>query len=270
MWQVFTRISVSPLVDSKADLRELNALTTRMYSIYSNLIEKNSSSIDGIKADVNIKIETKDVEITKLKEKIDDLKQSHSLKAEQVEELSKQNDKLSNDLEKLEDTNFKDSILISRLNGEVEEIKELRAENKAIKKDHKEIQESLNFMTNTNKELQVIINSNDSEIASLNTQLKVTEQEYKEELEDSKTKHKEDIEDMKDKYKRELENLKQDLKAEKAEKILKLKEEHQEEIKNLQDKNFEDREKLQDKYNERLDKMELSQIELQELKEQLK
>lgn len=257
------------IVDSKADLRELNTLTTRIYNIYSNLIEKNSSSIEGLKADINVTMETKDLEITKLKENIENLKENNNLKIEELEQLEEQNRKLSYDLDQAKDMNFKDSILISRLNGEVDEIKSLRAENKVIKKDHKEVEESLSFMTNTNKELQVIINSNEAEIDGLTTQLEVTEAQYKEELDDGKSKHKEEIEDIKAKHKRELENLKQDLKSEKAKEILKLKEGHQKEVKELQDKNFEDREKIQDKYNERLDKMELLQIEVQELKNKL-
>ncbi len=261
------------IVDNKSDLRELNTLTTRMYSLYSNLIDKNNSTIEGIKADVDDKIQIKEDELYNLKNKIMGLKEVNGLKIEEVTEISEQNKKLSEENNQLIGRASKDSMLIEKLNEEVEEVKELRADSKTMKVKYKEIEDMLTFMTTTNKELQSTIESNETMIGSLTTKLEEKELEYEEELEEKKSKYKENVDGKKIENEREIDNLKHSLKSKNVEEILKLKEEHQTEVKELQDKSFEDKEKLQDKYNERLDKVdqekEALQKEIQVLKNQL-
>lgn len=247
------------IVDSKADLRELNSLTTRIYGLYSNLIQRNNSSIEGIKADVNEKLESKDLAIIKLKNQIEELNETSDLRKEKIVEMKQLNESLVNELEELRSRSYKDTILIDKLNEEVEEVKELRIENKSISKEVKEIEKTLDFMANSNKELQAIINSNDQEILDLENTLEDTKLKYTEYLENKDIEHK-----------REIDNLKHELESDHMKEVLKLKEDYQNEIKNLQDKNFEDREKLQDKYNKRLDKSEEERSELQKQIEKLK
>ena len=62
------------LVDTKSDLKELNTLTSRMYNLYSNLIERNSISVEGIKADAVQELQSKDDIISELQNKIMELK----------------------------------------------------------------------------------------------------------------------------------------------------------------------------------------------------
>lgn len=247
------------IVDSKADLRELNTLTTRIYGLYSNLIQRNNSSIEGIKADVNEKLESKDLAITKLKNQIEELNETSNLRKEKIVEMKELNESLVNELEELRSRSYKDTILINKLNEEVEEVKELRIENKSISKEVKEIEKTLDFMANSNKKLQEIINSNDKDMLGLENTLEDTKLKYTEYLESKDIEHK-----------REIDNLKHELESDHMKEVLKLKEDYQNEIKNLQDKNFEDREKLQDKYNKRLDKSEEERSELQKQIEKLK
>lgn len=247
------------IVDSKADLRELNTLTTRIYGLYSNLIQRNNSSMEGIKADVNDKLESKDLVIIKLKEEIEELNESNNLKKEKIVEIKQLNESLVVELEDLKTRSYKDTMLIDKLNEEVEEIKELRIENKSICKEVKEIEKTLDFMANSNKELQEIINSNDQEIVEL-----------KDILEDTKLKYTEYLANKDIEHKREIGNLKEGLESDHMKEVLKIKEDYQNEIKNLQDKSFEDKEKLQDKYNERLDKSDEERSELQKEIEKLK
>ena len=258
------------VVDTKSDLRELNTLTTRIYNLYSNLIERNSSSIEGIKADIVEKIQDKEDVINKLKENIEELKLKNSIKSDEIKEIEEFNGKLLSELNQLRDRTDRDTMLIDKLSQEVEDIKELKIENSDMSKEIKEISETLNFMSSTNKELQNTIRLNEADIASMSQELEKVMSEYKQKLVDKDISHKEEVEKKDLEHLKEIDSLKQDLESESIKQTLILKEEHQKEIKILQDKSFEEKEKLQDKYNERMDKYEQEKAELQKQIEELK
>lgn len=258
------------IVDSKADLRELNTLTTRIYGLYSNLIQRNSSSIEGIKSDVNEKLESKDRVIIELKEKIEELSEIGSIKTYEMTVIKELNESLVSEVEQLRDRASKDTILINKLNEEVQEIKELKSENKALTKKMKEDKEALDFLDNSIKELQRITQIDTEEITKLKSKIEDKEAKYKKQLKEQKADYEKDSKNKEIEHKNEIDNLRQSLESEKLKEILDIKESYQNEIKTLQDKNFEDREKLQDKYSERLDKSEEEKRALQQQIEELR
>ncbi len=258
------------LIDTKSELRELNSLTTRIYNLYSNLIERNNTSLEGVKTDISDQIQSKENIIINLKDDIKKLNETNNNNLDKIAESNNINDKLLNELEQLKDRNSKDTLLIQKLTEELENSEQFKVENKTMEKQFKEMESSLHIMTEFNKQLQDTIELNDRDIDEVVGKLKDTQIKHQSELDNEKLKYEKSLEIIDAEYKREVSNIEQNLESKYMKETLKLKEDFQKEIKHLQDKSFEDKESLQDKYSERLDKVEQEKQILQKQIDELK
>ena len=113
------------LHNSEADLREL---TTRMYSIFSNMVERNNTNIEGVISRESERRQVKAESINKLEEAIEELKEKNYIGLKKTSELNKENEKLLEEIEILKNRASKDDIFIHKLTEEVKEIQMLRVE----------------------------------------------------------------------------------------------------------------------------------------------
>lgn len=206
----------SGISNTEADLSELNTLTTRIYDLYSNLIEKSNTNIDIFRSKMYEEIEDKDILIIELEEIIEELKNENHIQSEEILESSQSNEKLSTQIEDLTKQVSLDNNPMDKTNEEVEDIKRLREEHKNDIEKIRALEAALDSMTNINKEL-----------------------EYK-------------LDAINIEHQREIRILENDLEAKNIRDLWKVKEEYQKEIKGLQDKNFKDREQMLDKFSKHL------------------
>lgn len=129
------------LDNSEADLREINTLTTRMYGIFSNMVERNITNIDGLISKGSQNMQAKNDSIYKLEETVEELKQKNYVKLKKTEELNKLNEKLLEEIETLNNRASKDDIFIHKLTEEVKEMHILRVEEKTHREQIIKLQE---------------------------------------------------------------------------------------------------------------------------------
>lgn len=247
----------------EADIKELNTLTTRMYSLYSNLIEKSNVSIESLRSESSRSNQASNDIINELKGTIEELKKKNI-------DLNKLNEKLSLEVEELKERISKDNILIHKLTEEADNIKALRLDCDAEKQKAKDLEKSLNLMSIANKELQETININQSKLDVSNESLLEIQLKYQKELEYEKKKHQEELDNKIIENQREIDIIKHSLESKFINETLKLKENHQDEITAFQNKNYKNREEAQDKYIERLERMEAEKEDLKKYIEELK
>lgn len=176
------------LVDTKSDLKELNTLTSRMYNLYSNLIERNSISVEGIKADAVQELQSKEDIISELQNKIMELKADNLEQQDHRKQLDINIKEQSEELEVLRDRSSKDNKYIYKLEQEVEEIKELKIRNKELVQEVTQIREELENTTNINRELQIGSDNKRLDIEKLNDKIKEMDIKHKEKIEQEKFK----------------------------------------------------------------------------------
>lgn len=224
-----------------ADLEELNTLTSRIYSLYSNLIEKSNISRSNLKADFIDKLESRENFIVELQETLEELEKQNHIQSKQLLDSNQSNQKFLSQVEELTKRVSLDNNLIDRIAEDVEGAKELRIRNKIDTDKIKELEVSIDLINNTNKDLEETIKLNQDKLAARDTE-----------------------------HKREMNILRNDLESKNIKDSWKIKQDHQNEIKDLQDKNFKDREDVLNKYSERLDKVEHEKEDLKKYIEELK
>jgi len=209
---------IDAVVDSKADLKELNTLTTRIYNLYANLIEKNNTRLNLIKAESIDQTQRKELNIAKIKEQLELEIVNKDIKTHEVEELKNMNLELTEELEKLKFGINKDNKLIFKLEQEVEEIASMKKENKLLIEEIKVLKNEISIAKDLNKELQDVVNLN--EIKSVNSrdrfeiekqqEILKLKQDHQIEIQTIKTKRITDIEKQQDKYIKKIENAEQE------------------------------------------------------------
>ncbi len=99
-----------------------------MYSIFSNIVEKNNTNIESVISRESKRRQVKAESINKLEETIEELKQKNYIGLKKTSELNKENKKLLEEIDMLKNRASKDDIFIHKLTEEVKEVQILRAE----------------------------------------------------------------------------------------------------------------------------------------------
>lgn len=242
------------VIDTKSEIRELNALTSRICSIYNNLIERNDIALNNIKADFQEKLAEKDSIIEELNRQLDDYKVANDLLSDETDKLSREYDKLKKKKNELEKQSEKDYKLISKLEYETKELNQIREHNKQLLAEIKEFKEAFDELNKYSDELQSEIKEKDRMIDALQQQ----------------------INDMEISHKTELEDLKKRLEVEKQQEILDIKQKYQEmindkdrEVQTIRSEKLQALDQYQNKYMERIEKLEEDKIKLKDEIEKL-
>jgi len=228
-----------------ADIKELNTLTNRIYSIYSNLIERNSNNNDALQQEFALQLSQKDNTINNVKLKIEELGQRNDSLTKVHNDTREANRKLKEINEQLQELNNSYKLNISKLQEENIDLLGLRQENKLLSEQLETTRELLAQQQADNIKLTDNIKEKDSNIIQLNKA-----------IEDNKNEHTNDLDRIKIDHVHEIENLKDKLTLDKDKAILELKQIHQAEQEKVQSNHNEDIEQYQEKYKALLEQLE--------------
>ena len=131
----------SVIENSEADLRELNTMTTRIYNLFSNMSERNSTNIDGLIVGEHKMVQAKNKTNNNLEEKREELEQKNYIESEKTVEIYNLNEKLLEDIQQLKNRASTDDIFIHKLTEEVKEVQTLRAEVKTYREQIMSLQD---------------------------------------------------------------------------------------------------------------------------------
>lgn len=221
---------VSKVSSADADIKELNTLTNRIYSIYSNLIERNNNSNDALQVEFTEQLSEKDNIINNLKSKIDSVQQDHEELQDIFNSTCDEKIELEQSNSQLKKLNDSLELNISKLQEELIGLNELKEVNKKLSIDFEEHKKLLAAQQADNVKLQDSIKDKDITINQLNKN-----------IEDNKNEYVKIVDRLKKDHAKEIINITDKLNMDKDKAILELKQIHQQE-----------HEKLQEKYNNKI------------------
>lgn len=229
------------------DIKELNALTSRIYSIYSNLIERNNSGTNALQQEFSEQIKEKDLSIDGLKTKLEELKENYDMLQSTFNDTCKDKENIENRNAELQELNSSYKLNISKLNEKLVSLQEFKSINSKITNELNATKELLTKQQADNISLTDTINHKDYSIEHLNEIIEDNKKEHMNTLDRLSKNHESNIQSLKDKL---------DLERDKA--ILELKQLHQQELEKLQNKYNADISKYNLEYKKILEELEKS------------
>lgn len=236
---------VSKVSSTDADIKELNVLTSRIYTIYSNLIERNNSGTNALQQEFSEQIKEKDLSIDSLKVKLEELKEEYSVLQSAFNDSCKDKENIENRNAELQELNSSYKLNISKLNEELVSLQELKSINLKITNELNSTKEILTKQQSDNISLKDTINRKDYNIEQLNKTIEDNNKEHINILDRLSKDHESNIQSLKDK-----------LYLQKDKAILELKQLHQQEIEKLQNKYNADISKYNLEYKKILEELE--------------
>lgn len=216
---------VSRVSSTDADIKELNALTGRIYSIYSNLIERNNNSNSVLQQEFSEQLSKKDITIDSLKNKIEGLNENYELLQSAYNDSCKDKEDIEKNNIQFQELNNSYKLNVGKLQEELTSLQELKSINKGLNEEITSVKELLSKQQVDNIALNDNIKERNNSITQLNKTVENNKVVYAADLERLNKEHEKDIQSIKDK-----------LELEKDKAVLQLKQLHQEEIEKLQSK----------------------------------
>ena len=170
------------VMDTKSELKELNILTSRIYNLYSNLIEKHNIALNNIKADFQGKLSEKDKLIEELEKQLEECKITNENLSNKISKLNEEYFILKKKKDELEVQSEKDNKLIARLENDIEELHEIKKLNKELNKQIENFKKRIDELNKQNQLSQTIIKDKEREITNLQERIKAIEANYNEQL----------------------------------------------------------------------------------------
>lgn len=254
---------------SEADLKELNILTSRIYSIYNNIIERNNTGVDALQQEFSDRLQAKETEISELKakskeevealkQKLEDLKLENSELKADCSNVGAERNKIEKENQQLVELNNSYKLNISKQEEEIVRLQEVNTVNKKLtekieatqalltdsqskifeledkRKKLESEKENLNKLNSTlSKEAVALKNEHNNKIDILNKQHKNETENLRKSIEDKKDFEKEKA--LMDQEK-EFNNKIQALKEEFNKKLETAADHHQTKVETLQNK----------------------------------
>jgi chromosome segregation ATPase len=238
---------VSRVSSTDADIKELNALTSRIYTIYSNLIERNNNGTNALQQEFSEQIKEKDLSIDALKTKLEELKENYDMLQSAFNDACKDKETIENRNAELQELNSSYKLNISKLNQELVSLQELKSINSKITNELNATKELLTKQQADNISLTDTIKHKDYSIDHLNETIENNKKEHMNTLDRLSKDHESNIQSLKDK-----------LYLERDKAILELKQLHQQELEKLQNKYNADISKYNSEYKKVLEELEKS------------
>lgn len=170
------------VMDTKSELKELNILTSRIYNLYSNLIEKHNIALNNIKADFQGKLSEKDKLIEELEKQLEERKITNENLSNKISKLNEEYFILKKKKDELEVQSEKDNKLIARLENDIEELHEIKKLNKELNEQIENFKKRIDELNKQNQLSQTIIKDKEREITNLQERIKDIEANYNEQL----------------------------------------------------------------------------------------
>lgn len=170
------------VMDTKSELKELNILTSRIYNLYSNLIEKHNIALNNIKADFQGKLSEKDKLIEELEKQLEECKITNENLSNKISKLNEEYFILKKKKDELEVQSEKDNKLIARLENDIEELHEIKKLNKELNEQIENFKKRIDELNKQNQLSQTIIKDKEREITNLQERIKDIEANYNEQL----------------------------------------------------------------------------------------
>jgi chromosome segregation ATPase len=235
-------------VDTRAELKELNTLTSRIYNIYNNLIERNAIGVNNIRKDAQEQIQEQNVTIENITEELKQSKNKINELRNEKDNLVKENNKLSQQKDSLISQSIKDNKLITRLENDVKDLENIKNFNKELSSKIESLKNTLFEERELHNALQLAIQDRDKKIMELKKELSSEKERFNNELKNNQTTYA----------------------LEKQQAVLQLRQEYQEKINNknieiqhIKKENIDKIEKYQDKYIEYIKEMEENKLRLE-------
>jgi chromosome segregation ATPase len=236
---------IGNITGGDAELKELNTITNRVYSIYSNLIERNNTNNNSLQGEFAEQLTQKDNAISNVKSKLEVMEQEHevlqstfNIVCEDKKELESNNKQLQKFNDSLE---FNNSKLVEDTKG----IHDLREVNKGLSNQLEEYKKKLSDSQARNIDKDNLIKDAKYAISALNSKLEDNKNESVRIL-DTKIKE----------HTRETLLSNDRLEFAKSKALLELKSIHQDEMQSIQGKHNAEIEQYQLKYKLLLEQLE--------------
>ncbi|MCB2362200.1 hypothetical protein [Clostridium estertheticum] len=243
---------VRQVVGSDAELKELNTITNRIYSIYGNILERNNTRNNALQIEFGEQSTQKDAIINGVKEKLQEQKEEYILLQNTFNNCCEDKIKLEADnrqLQKLNDSlEFNNSKLVYDTNSLLEEKKV----NNKLSLELEELKKLLADSQTKNIDLDNTIKNNVTTINGLNKEIEKATADNNKSIIELQSKQDAAVEMLKEKAIYAKDKALLDLDKIHQEQILKLNNKREEEIEQYQNKITEH----QTKYNMLLDKVE--------------
>lgn len=237
-----TNVIADKVIDNKGDIRELNSLISRVYDIYANMINKSDNLLTDLQRQAAEKLEEKNELVQKLQDKLSSMHEQLVLASDDIKNLEQHKKELTEKVENLKVTIYKDSKYVEKLELELLELKGIKEEN---------------------KNLETELKSKEKEIKSYESRVS----EYKNNITDLQSKlvqKEKEKEDIKVKAKQDLEYQKSKLEMENKKSIYDIENMYREKLEELRLRKNTELDELQDKYVKMLAKTEQLRDELHE------
>ncbi|WP_298839727.1 hypothetical protein [uncultured Clostridium sp.] len=236
---------VSKVSNADVDIKELNTLVNRIYSIYGNILERNNTNIDNLQLELAQQLIQKDNVINSLKVKIEAITTEQELLTEAYNdscEDKKELDSNSIQLQKLNNSlEFNNSKLVEDTKG----LLLLKEVNNKLLNEIETLKSILATQQASNSELKDILKNNDFNISELNKKVEALTKDNVVSLEQ-----------LKDKQIIEMQQLKDKSSILSQREVLSLQKLHQEQLSQEQNKHNSIIETYQSKYKALLEELE--------------
>jgi len=219
-----------------AELKELNTITNRIYSIYSNLIDRNNTNNNSLQGEFGEQLAQKDISINNLKAKTEELSKENEVLQGAFNTLCEDKKELENtniQLQKLNDSlEFNNSKLIEDTKG-LQEFKEV---NHKLADKIETTEVLLASQQADNIDLNNKVNEKESSIQDLNKTIGEMKQANEKVISELNNKHIEEVEQLRDKASIVMDKALLELKKEQQEKLSQEQLKHNAEIQEYQSK----------------------------------
>ena len=219
-----------------AELKELNTITNRIYSIYSNLIDRNNTNNNSLQGEFGEQLAQKDISINNLKAKTEELSKENEVLQGAFNTLCEDKKELENtniQLQKLNDSlEFNNSKLIEDTKG-LQEFKEV---NHKLADKIETTEVLLASQQADNIDLNNKVNEKESSIQDLNKTIGEMKQANEKVISELNNKHIEEVEQLKDKASIAMDKALLELQKEQQEKLSHEQLNHNTEIQEYQSK----------------------------------
>lgn len=236
---------VSKISSTDADIRELNTLTTRIYNIYSNLIERNSNSNNALQHEYAEQLIQNDTTLNNLKAKVSEIEQENDILKEAYNNICEDKGKLNEYNKQLQELNNSYKLNISKLQEQIAGLQEVKQVNGRLVYELDNIKQLTTTIQTDNINLRNSIKDKEFSINQLNITIERTRNEHIDSIDKIKQDRNNCIESLKDKS--ELERDKALLQKDKM---------HQQEIEKIQSKHNEEVQEYQTIYKSLLQELE--------------
>ena len=190
---------VSKISNADTDIKELNTLVNRIYNIYGNILERNSSNNDSLQVEFSRQLEQKETTINNLKIKLEGLSQEQEELTQAFNSICEDKKELESNniqLQKLNDSlEFNNSKLIEDTKG----LQDLKQVNNKLLNENETIKVLLASQQADNIDLKNSLKDKDFTISGQNKEVEELKQDKLKALDQLKEKHNSQLEQLRDK-----------------------------------------------------------------------